>query len=71
MSTVIRCHGQRRMGRHAAPRQAWGWPVEALTVGAVHVIVGRRMPAPAPEGQPGRHHPASERHAAREFALAA
>lgn len=41
-------------GRHAAPRRAYGLG-DTVTVAAVHLFVGRTMPAPTDAGQPGRH----------------
>lgn len=41
--------------RHAFPRSSWRIG-DRLTVTAVHLIVGRPMPAATGAGQPGRHH---------------
>jgi hypothetical protein len=40
--------------RHAFPRSSWRIG-DRLTVAAVHLIVGRPMPAASGAGQPGRH----------------
>lgn len=41
-------------GRHAAPRNLARLG-DGITVTAVHLFVGRPMPAPTGAGQPGRH----------------
>lgn len=42
-------------GRHAVPCHPRHGRDETLSVGAVHVIVGRPMPEPSHELFPGRH----------------
>lgn len=50
------CRGQSH-GRHAAPCHSWhaAARVEQLSVGAIHLFVGRRMPEPSAEDFRGRH----------------